>query len=69
MTNAIFRLPAPWTCTDHTRQSPCEPGTATRGDAAHISALDLTAAEAQAWRTYERAILEVRGYQGAGAHA
>jgi hypothetical protein len=47
MMNAVFRLPAPWTCTDYLRTSPCLPGTAARRGAADISALGSTA-EAQA---------------------
>jgi hypothetical protein len=48
MTNAVFRLPAPWTCVDQLRQSPCDPGTSTREDAEHVSALGLTADGAHA---------------------
>ena len=47
MMNAVFRLPAPWTCADHLRESLCIPGTTTRRHATHVSTLGLTAAEAQ----------------------
>jgi hypothetical protein len=48
MRNAIFRLPAKWTCADHLRQSPCGLGTAARSDITQVSAVGLTAAGAQA---------------------
>jgi hypothetical protein len=43
MRNAVFRLPAPWTCADHWRTSPCGPGTAAQLIATDFSVLGLTA--------------------------